>query len=310
MDSATQESPAAAPSPTTLSVLEWLFDHEATLPKDAPSLMKRIGWVWSQRQYASGDSEWHDLYERLVEACSHSMTFVYDPVASVMINSESLSEAYRSPPPCWRIVTSTHMEYSNRIQGGKCTFGYYSASGKFHAVVWAKRSNEEHHAYFALQGIRVYLFQIPPSDIFGRREVVFLHLNNGAAGTPGEPLRLHVMKPASGVFVYTHCWQPYYSSTQSWMPFLRGQNCVHLWHFTMTATVLYAQSRFRGTSVNGTAFPVGLDERVLHKMVDYDQDTLLDQFGQAHDRIWSIHRGLLRIAPTQCCQQAGWFHGV
>jgi hypothetical protein len=195
------------------------------------------------------------------------------------------------------------MESGARMQGGKCTFGYYSASGKFHAVMWAKRGPDEHHAYFDLQGTRIYLFQVPSPEVAaqwrrGRREVVFLHLSNGAAGVPGEPLRLHVVKPASGMFAYTHCWQPYYSSTQSWMPFLRGQDCVHLWYFTATATVLYAQSRFRGAGVGGTAFPFGLDERVLHKMVDYDEDTLLDQFGRAHDRISSIHRGLLQIAST------------
>lgn len=289
--------PPVAPPPTTLSALEWLFDNEETLPKEPSALMKRIGWVWAQRQYASGDSEWHDLHPRLMEACSHSMTFTYDPGASVMINNASLNDAGRTPPPGWRIVTITHMEASDRIEGGKCTFGYHSASGKFHAVVWAKRSDTHHHAFFELNGHRIYMFQVHSSNANDNPQVFFVMLATWAV-TVHSPL--HVVHPTSGMFAYARCWPPI--QTETHVPFFRSHDCVQLWYFTESNTVIYAQNKYRfmeSTSDQPQPFPLDVDAVLLNKFTDYDEDTLLDhRAGPRGDRIWKFERGLKLVAPT------------
>lgn len=282
--------PPVAPPPTTLSTLEWLFDNEETLPKDATRLMHRIGWVWAQRQYASGESEWFDLFSRLMGACEHSMSLLFRD------GSYLANQAKQTEP--WQLTHIMHMESSSRIDGGKYQFRYLSKSGKFHAVQWAKRSDTHHHAFFQLNGLRVYMFQVPLRNGNDHPKVYFVMLGSFDI-TADRPL--HVVHPTSGMFAYARCWTPI---QRFHTPFWRGCDCIQLWYFTESNTVIYAQRKYRvSDSDQPHPFPLDVDTMLLNKFVLYDEDTLLDHRGSDHmDRIWKTERGLGLVAPTDLQQ--------
>jgi len=136
-----------------LSALAHLFDHEEDLPDDTVAKLRRVGWVFAEKWYESGDSGAHTLESELFQACSGDR-------GRLDWCTTSHSFRHTGPPPGsptrgWFLDRAVHVDDSRK--NCKFTYMYYSpVTNEKHSIDLTVRIGLHEFACFALKGQSFY----------------------------------------------------------------------------------------------------------------------------------------------------------
>ena len=136
-----------------LSALAHLFDHEEDLSDDTVAKLRRVGWVFAEKWYESGDSGAHTLESELYQACNGDRSRLdWCPT--------SCSFRHTGPPPGsptrgWFLDRAVHVDDSRK--NFKFTYIYYSpVTNKKHSIDFTLRIGLHEFACFVFKGQSFY----------------------------------------------------------------------------------------------------------------------------------------------------------
>ena len=179
--------PEAGPESPLLSALARLFDHQDELPSDPAARLRRIGWVFADKQYEYGESGPHSLADELNLECTGARGRVdWCPGSVFLKHHEGTTFMLRG----WRIDQVRHVDICPSMRNAKLTYKYHSpVTGKEHRLDLSIREERHEFAHFTLKGQNYYW------HFFDGHSAIVWH--SGCLSDPFETLHMVAFRAAA-----------------------------------------------------------------------------------------------------------------
>jgi hypothetical protein len=278
--------------PVLTCVLAQLWEGEEDLPSDSTAVLKRIAWKIAQRMYDGATSHCNDLHAELSARCACGDR------ASVALNTEMLTLTRRSayPKRGWCLGAINHLEVNCLTATAKYQYVYTCAEmvggdRRRHTLTVAQRGRDYEIATFVVKGHTFYYFGSTRVTAIFKDCDWSLFVDPQAMQPSTNPHHIiELVSPKSASVTYVR----YDRTTRESIVDTTFTNCM-----TRSWNV-------RSFARNGGGVAAGLHNREpfgphtrytpLHRLVHYNERTMLDEHGDPSGQLESIDSQILKLA--------------
>ncbi len=278
-------------------VLEQLWKGEHELPTDPTDLLKRIAWKIAQRMYDNAVSSCDELHSELSAKCGGSR-------GQVALNTYTLQVHRRAELPTrgWCLGAVHHLEVNNDTASAKCEY-IYSCTEPYgqarHHLRLTQRGRHYEIARFAVRQHVFYYFSSATVTVLIKEcdwsMRVDPYVGHRQPTSPHHIVELVSVKSASVTYVR------YDRTLMKAIVETTFTNCMtRTWNVRTFGDVRNASMAHRMNA----PFSPSCSITPLARLLDYNERTMLDEYGDPWLRLESIDAQLVKLARP--VQETSW----